>query len=536
MDKLITWAVQHHTFANVCYKPLFKDLGLKKTRGCAIHNDAVHEAWEAYLARRHDRHYNMDHVRALTVSVHDITDAVVKETKLEGRRRTCRTDSTHVKRAGVAEHNRAHADMLLECSTELLVEMPGQAYRRLRSAQQGRRKPTSQRRSRGRSKHGSFVIAPTLRKAQAKMTQDLAKVGYDASRTSVVVPAAPHRERDDRLTCVRDVTAVEAKPLGIFHDVSQMVSAHLQVLHAEGDLNVSLELEGVQGAEPGEELLPDAYETVGTFTVHSALWGDGFPASARPAANVGLWLNDPERHLLKKGISGAIPCALLKGKEDLLLHLFEAVLPQLTCATALQINFPAFGTCLFLRMPVRILSADNKMYCILNGNVGGGGHNRLHFLRPLPIWYASDVYLYKRTTIKEHMRLRLRDLSEIVQKITLARNDYSKYSKTELRAMIDEANASRGEGVKRLLVGGNREDMVGRLRPYIKTKTWADMQAEIESGAVKASTVRGVYNECRKKKGCNGFPVGAGNNGQAFNEIVAIVWGSLQSNNHQTSP
>ena len=100
VDKLITWAVQHHTFANVCYKPLFKDLGLKKTRGCAIHNDAVHEAWEAYLARRHDRHYNMDHVRALTVSVHDITDAVVKETKLEGRRRTCRTDSTHVKRAG----------------------------------------------------------------------------------------------------------------------------------------------------------------------------------------------------------------------------------------------------------------------------------------------------------------------------------------------------------------------------------------------------------------------------------------------------
>ena len=68
-DKLITWAL--HTFPNICYKPLIKNLGRKKERGCAIHDDATHAAWEAYLAQRDGRHHHMDNVRALRVSVYD---------------------------------------------------------------------------------------------------------------------------------------------------------------------------------------------------------------------------------------------------------------------------------------------------------------------------------------------------------------------------------------------------------------------------------------------------------------------------------
>ena len=351
---LLWWAFHDQDgFRNVIKN--LKNFGVLPTHKDNEYTKGTHTGWTAFL----HSHDTEERKATWCLSRSDVTTEIAAAMNTKDRKKK-RQGTRNAERTAVREHVRSAKQMMLTAGVAMMEELSGLAYDRIHDNMLVLLDKNT-RKTAPWAKYGRHTIIPPRVRTTAQIVRTLEELGYDARtmNTRVVVPFLDNAGKARQVDVLEHGTEDDAfeEPIGILHDRKHIIGAMLQVMYVEGNLAVSLNRPD-DAPEPDDEL-----HCVGEFEVSRTIWGDGFPAASRDAGNIGFWLNDPSKRLLKKGISLACPAGLYKGNETLAIRLMEREGEDLASDAPHRIEFPNLGTYMLLKMPLRMLSADNKMYC-----------------------------------------------------------------------------------------------------------------------------------------------------------------------------
>eukprot|EP01047_Picozoa_sp_COSAG01_P058845 COSAG01_NODE_6988_length_3402_cov_2.323645_1_plen_973_part_10 len=313
-------------------------------------------------------------------------------------------------------------------------------------------------------------------------------------------------------------TIADSAQIGILHDYKSWVAVCLREAVSSGDCSLSLH-------KPCTPENPEHHDGwLGDFPdLHLSLWGDNFPAASRNAGNAGWTIIDRSGKLFRKGRSHPIPAMLWHGKEELMINIVEAIgCKQLASDEWLEISFPECnggkGTYLRVKLPLKQLCADHKMWCEVTGNIGSGGTRRLHFLMPhTSIHLANDVYTFENCSLGSKVIWQLRTLHNTMQQLRVLLQKPENFTAAELSTWLQRD----GSTVKIT----EKAKLVRHIQQLPPTKAWPDatwqvvmkeLQLPLEKQILPRKKVVSVGKACQSATGVVGFPILTASNPVAF--------------------
>jgi len=259
----------------------------------------------------------------------------------------------------------------------------------------------------------------------------------------------------------------------------------------------------------------------GRFETCIALFNDGQPGSGRnPTLTLGgAWVCDAKQSFLKYGRGIPLPQALYAGKEELSVQLLEAQLKRFANDEYQKIDLPEFGTHIYLKLSVKVIAADHKMFCTFLGKMGGSSNSRFHFIQPLKRGYVEDVAHFAPCGLKDMMRWRLEALTAVVVGCIVVLNDpLQNTTYYTIPRMCDELDDLKVPHPKT-----DRPTIAEILRKSKATDTWQNVWEAIEQGVIADGMLSSLYTYWRQETGSDAFPVFVSRNRSAFKVMLEMT-------------
>jgi hypothetical protein len=371
---------------------------------------------------------------------------------------------------------------------------------------------------RKRKKRGSadvsLSVPPTLASVKKARAKRLEQWGAVADRCILIDCEAALSNlslRTETETETESESEETQKPIGVIHEYKSWLGNILMVMHGKGDCQIDLTGTSVDDDARADERDRDGWLHLGDHPdTFITLWADGFPAATKSAGNAGFYLNNPSQSLIRSGRSYPVPLALWQGGEEIAIRLYEALgAGKLTSDEYLRIEFKPFKTYIRVKLPLRALSADHKMWCELTGNGGSGSHARLHFLHPkTTIFLANDLVTYTACNLAEKLVWYMRTLHSGMEELKLLLGDPDKLlTHEEMKTWLTEQGLSDA---------GSRPACLARVKD-----AWLDVISPdhviAELGKhIKDSKLIDIMSDLKKLTGMKGFPVFSVDNPKAF--------------------